>query len=352
MRLWWGHREKYLTKQECSICEDVTLAQLTKNISKCQQLESNVGPNTKKQKTMRNEHEIYSADPEATAAHDSRRVRWRASPGRDGEGGDDLGLAGDVGILGDAQAGMSCSVAGQDPGIVARQAFAPRAGRGRSGRGEGYSAGGADADMAMNSFQSPSGMDKRLRAPWERERDRWEWERRRQPDQEWERRRPERWEWERRRQERWEWERRRLFEDDEYYSSREQWRGRRRLSPRPMAPGGGGGYRDSIGGDVGIGSGDSDSAGDGWEERMGPHGVDAEQSGAAGAVFAAASADSALEEQQPSGDTPPPPPLWMRRMQLEQLSWLWMMRQPTRAAPCTWTPMEAAQSRKGWPTRA
>ena len=90
LRLWWGHREKYLTKQECSICEDVTIAQLTKSISKCQQLESNVGPNTKKQKTMRNEHEIYSADPEATAAHDSRRVRWRASPGRDGEGCDDL----------------------------------------------------------------------------------------------------------------------------------------------------------------------------------------------------------------------------------------------------------------------
>ena len=35
------------------------------------------------------------------------------------------------------------------------------------------------------------------------------------------------------------------------------------------------------------------------------HGVDAEQSGAAGAVFAAASADSALEEQQPSGEPPP-----------------------------------------------
>ena len=74
LRLWWSNREKYLTKQECSICEDVTIAQLTKNISNCQQLESNVGPNTKKQKTMRNEYEIYSADPEATAAHDSRRV--------------------------------------------------------------------------------------------------------------------------------------------------------------------------------------------------------------------------------------------------------------------------------------
>ena len=55
-------------------------------------------------------------------------MRWRAAPGRScdsGEGGGDLDCAGDVGIIGDAQAVMSCRVAGQDLGSAARQAFAP-----------------------------------------------------------------------------------------------------------------------------------------------------------------------------------------------------------------------------------
>ena len=54
----------------------------------------------------------------------------------------------------------------------------------------------------------------------------------------------------------------------------------------------------------------------------------AEQSGAVGMVFAEANAAaaSAIAAQQPGA---PPPRLWMLRMQLESLSWLWMMRQPS-----------------------
>jgi hypothetical protein len=140
----------------------------------------------------------------------------------------------------------------------------------RGGGGGGDSAGGADAGMAMNSFDSPSGMDRGLSAQWERECDWGERERRHELDQEWERRRPEWWEWEKRRQERWEWERLGLFEDDVYYSSHEQGRGRRRLAPCTMAQGGSSSYHDTICSDVVIGSGDSNSAENGWEDQMGP----------------------------------------------------------------------------------
>ena len=117
---------KYLTKQEYLACEDsVTIAQLTQNKSERRRLESNAGPYLERQTTTRDEHEIYPADPEATVVHDSSCVQWRAAPGRSGEGGGDLDCAGDVGIIGDAQAVMSCRVAGQDLGSAARQAFAP-----------------------------------------------------------------------------------------------------------------------------------------------------------------------------------------------------------------------------------
>ena len=158
--LWWNQRERYLTEQECLTCVDnFTIAQLTQKQSKRQRLESNAGPYPERQKTLRDEHEIYPADPDATVAHDSRSVRWRAVPGRSGEGGSDFDCAGDVGIIGDAQARMSCRVAGQDPCSSARQAFAPRAAPGRGGGRVFDTAGVVDADMAMESFESSPGID-------------------------------------------------------------------------------------------------------------------------------------------------------------------------------------------------
>ena len=101
-----------------------------------------------------------------------------------------LDCACDVGIIGDAQAGMSCRVAGNDPVSSARQAFAPRAAPGRSGGGGCDSAGVVDADIGMKSFESPSGIDRRHSAQWERGRALSEWERRRQLDPKQQRRVP------------------------------------------------------------------------------------------------------------------------------------------------------------------
>ncbi len=67
-----------------------------------------------------------------------------------------------------------------------------------------------------------------------------------------------------------------------------------RHAQRRAALGGGRGNRDATGGHW-IGSGDSDSADGGWEERLSdPHGGDAEQGEAVGAAFADAAASAAV----------------------------------------------------------
>ena len=252
LRLWWNQRDNCLTEQEIKDCGD----KVTQS-HKRRRLESNAGPNAQRQKTTRDEHEIDPVDSEGTVVHYLSSAPWRATLGRSGGGGD-RHSAGDEGIIGDTNAATNI-----DP-----------------------------------LLESPSGFERRPRALWERERrhqldqrllfeDQWEYERRRHDRLEWERRRHNRWEWERRRQDQWEFDMR--------YSRRAQ---------RRAAPGGGGGGNRDPTCDVGIGLGDSDSTGDGWEENMGePHECDADQREAGEmvpAVFANAASSAVASATAPA----------------------------------------------------